>query len=702
MSHNTEKTTGRNRLINEKSPYLLQHAHNPVDWFPWGREAFEKAQSENKPIFLSIGYSTCHWCHVMEKESFEDKDVADLINDTFVSIKVDREERPDIDNVYMAVCQLMTNRGGWPLTIMMTPDRKPFFAATYLPKQNRFGQMGMLELISRIRELWGKDVQKIRSSANEITKELVRLSHILPGEGMGETALHRAYEQLLHNFDWQYGGFGVSPKFPSPHQLTFLLRYWKRTGHEDALTMVDKTLQAMHHGGIYDHVGYGFHRYATDQKWILPHFEKMLYDQALLSIAYTEAYQVKKREDYKRVTMEILEYVARDMTSPEGGFYSAEDADSEGDEGKFYIWNEEEIRSLIPEEDVNHILKAFNVRREGNFTDEGSGLQTGKNVIHLGRSEAEIANGLNISTDKLIARINRTRRLLFDERKERIHPHKDDKILTDWNGLMIAAYSMASQVFDNEEYRDRAERAVTFIFEKLCDSEKQLFHRFRGGEASIPAFLDDYAFLVWGLIELYEVSFEESYLQRALDLNNKLLQKFWDEKDGGFFFTADSSENILLRRKELYDGAIPSGNSIAMLNLLRLSRMTGNSELEEKAEQMGRLFSQSLSALPSAHTSMLAAVDFALGPSWETVIVGEPGADDTKEMIKVLRSQFTPNNVILFVPHKTKLSDITRIAYFTEKLSAIEGKSTAYVCRNYQCSLPTTDTEKMLQLLNTP
>ncbi|MEE8423701.1 MAG: thioredoxin domain-containing protein, partial [Thermodesulfobacteriota bacterium] len=455
-------------------------------------------------------------------------------------------------------------------------------------------------------------------------------------------------------------------------------------------------------GGVYDHIGFGFHRYSTDERWFLPHFEKMLYDQALLAIAYTETYQVTKKNEYRQTAIEILSYVARDMTSPGGGFYSAEDADSEGEEGKFYVWSKQEIQKILPEEIAGHILKVFNITEDGNFTDEGTGSETGKNIIYPGRPIADMAADLQISEENLVKEIDSARMMLFDVRKKRIHPGKDDKVLTDWNGLMIAAFSKAAQVFGIPEYLDCARKAVGFIFEKLCNSEKKLFHRYRDKETSIPAFLDDYAFLIWGLIELYEASFEVSWLQRAIDLNTVLLDKFWDDRNGGFFLTANDAETVLLRMKENYDGAIPSGNSVAMLNLLRLSRMTSDPELEVKAELIGRFFSKSISEMPSAHTHMLSAVNFALGPSWETVIAGDSDGEDTKSMLHALRGQFVPNNVVIFLPTKGDPSTINQITGFTKELTAVEGKSTAYVCKNFQCSLPTTDSGKMLDLLSKP
>ncbi len=703
MSQESKSKTGEkhhNRLIFEKSPYLLQHADNPVDWYPWGPEAFEKARKENKPVFLSIGYSTCHWCHVMARESFEDSEVARLMNQVFVSIKVDREERPDIDNVYMMVCQMMTGSGGWPLTIIMTPDQKPFFAATYIPKERRFGRMGMLELIPRIKELWTTRRDEVLSSANEITAALQQVSQDAPGEELDETTLDLAYEQLAKRFDEQHGGFGGAPKFPTPHNFLFLLRYWKRTNTERALQMVEKTLQAMRRGGIYDHIGFGFHRYSTDSHWFVPHFEKMLYDQATLAIVYTEAYQATGKEEYAQTAREIFTYVLRDMTAPEGGFYAAEDAESEGEEGKFYLWTEEEIRQVLGSEEAALIVKIFNIEEGGNFIEQVTGRRTARNVLHLTKSVKELASELKMSDYDLQKRLQAMRQKLFTYREKRIHPHKDNKILTDWNSLMIVALAKGARVFDEPRYAQAARGAVDFILKNMCTSDGELLHRYRDEQAALPAQVDDYAFLIWGMLELYETTFKVRYLQIGLDLNRDLIKHFWDVDNGGFYFTADDGEKLLVRQKEIYDGAIPSGNSVEMLNLLRLGRITANSHLEEKAAKIGRAFSRSVKQSPSAYTQLMVAADFGVGPSYEVVIAGKSQAKDTKEMLKAIRRQFIPNKVVILRPTEQESPDIDHLAEFTKHHLSIEGKATAYVCLNYNCRLPTTDVNKMLELLN--
>jgi uncharacterized protein YyaL (SSP411 family) len=621
-----------------------------VDWYPWGPEAFEKARKEDKPVFLSIGYSTCHWCHVMEHESFEDPEVAKLMNEVFVSVKVDREERPDLDNIYMAVSQMMTGGGGWPLTVIMTPDKKPFFAGTYFPKESRYGRIGMLDLVPRIKEVWMTKRDEVLQSANQITAALQQISGGAPGEELGEPTLRTAYEQLSQRFDAQYGGFGSAPKFPTPHNLLFLLRSWKRTGNEKALQMVEKTLEGLRRGGIYDHVGFGFHRYSTDQLWLVPHFEKMLYDQSLLAMAYTEAYQATGKAEYAQTAREIFTYVLRDMRAPTGGYYSAEDAQSEGEEGKFYLWTEEEIRQVLPAKEAELVIAVFGVEKGGNFHDEASGKRMGTNILHLKRELREVALGLKIPEGQLSKRLENARGKLFAAREKRIRPHKDDKILTDWNGLMIAALAKGARALDEPHYAEAAEGALKFILETMRNPDGRLLHRYRDGEATLPGYVDDYAFLIWGTLELYETTFEVRHLQTALELNNDLLNHFWDDKAGAFYFTADDAEKLLVRQKDIYDGAIPSGNSVAALNLLRLGRITANPSFEESAVMIGRAFSQGVRQSPAGYTQLMLSVDFGVGPSYEVVIAGKAGAEDTETMVRTLRTHFVPNKVVLFRP----------------------------------------------------
>lgn len=694
-----EKEQFTNRLIHEKSPYLLQHARNPVNWYPWGEEAFNQAKKNNKPVFLSIGYATCHWCHVMERESFEDPEVAKLMNDAFISIKVDREERPDVDTVYMRVCQLLSGSAGWPLTIFMTPDKKPFFVSTYIPKENRFGRLGMRELIPRIQELWENSRAELEASADKIISSLKESPGMSPGEVLREDTLEAAYQQLEQQFDPEHGGFGLSPKFPAPHNLLFLLRYSKRTGIEKSLQMVEKTLQSMRRGGLFDHIGYGFHRYSTDAHWLVPHFEKMLYDQALLAMAYTEAFLVTRNDNYKNTAKEIFTYVLREMTSPEGAFYSAEDADSEGEEGKFYIWTTDEIHSILGQKEADLALRVFNIAKDGNFVEEASGKKTGANILHLKKSLIEIASEVKRSPEALGENLEQIRMSLFRAREKRVRPLKDDKVLADWNGLMIAALAKGARVFNEPAYSGTARKAIDFILNNMRTKKGRLFHRNREGQSSIAAFLDDYAFVIWGLIELYEATFDVQLLRAALELNEVLFEQFWDDKDGGFYFTPDDGEKLFIRQKNIYDGAIPSGNSVQMLNLLRLGRMTSNPELEEKAAETGRIYSKNFTFAPSAFTQMLTAVDFGIGPSYEVVVVGAAEADDTKAMFKALQSEFLPNTIILFVPTDKDSSALFRIAPFAARMESIKNKATSYVCQNYACKQPTTDINTMLRLV---
>jgi uncharacterized protein YyaL (SSP411 family) len=548
-----------NQLIDEKSPYLLQHAYNPVDWYPWGEKAFNKAEEEDKPIFLSIGYSTCHWCHVMEHESFTNEKVAKLMNEAFINIKVDREERPDIDGVYMTVSQMLTGSGGWPLTIIMTPEKKPFYAATYIPRETRFDRVGMMDLVPQIANYWKTQRKRLETIGENIAQ---RLSPRKGGsEEVTEKVLETAFTLLSESYDMEYGGFGSTPKFPTPHNLLFLLRYWKRTGKHKALEIVEKTLKEMRKGGIYDHIGYGFHRYSTDREWLVPHFEKMLYDQAMQIMAYTEAYQVTKNPAYRRTAEETISYVLRDLTSPDDGFYSAEDADSEGEEGKFYIWSTKELKEILSEIEYLQVKEFYKISREGNYLDEASRKKTGNNILHL--------ESITEENETIVKAHGK----MFEAREMRIRPQLDDKILTDWNGLMIAALCKAGRAFHVKEYITEAAKAAEFIMERMWNGEK-LLHRYREDEANIAGFLDDYAFTTWAMTELYQSTHMERYLDTAIQINQVLKEKFRDP-EGGFYFTAEDSEKLLTRRKEIYDGAIPSGNSVAFYNLLLLIKGIG-------------------------------------------------------------------------------------------------------------------------------
>ncbi len=689
----------QNRLINEKSPYLLQHAHNPVDWHPWGDEAFKTAEREDKPVFLSIGYSTCHWCHVMARESFEDKSIAGLINSAFVPVKVDREERPDLDSIYMTICQMLTGSGGWPLTIIMTPDKKPFFTGTYIPKNTRFGRTGLMELIPRIRDVWANRRTDVIDTADKIISALKKVEDPAPGPDIDMTVMERAFHELSQHFDRLNGGFGNEPKFPSPHNLLFLLRHWNRTGNRDALEMVEKTIHSMRRGGIYDQIGFGLHRYSTDREWLVPHFEKMLYDQAMFALSCLETCQATGLDYYAHVAREVFTYVLRDMTSPHGGFYSAEDADSEGEEGRFYLWDEKEIREILGKDSVELFIRAFGVERGGNYRDKASGGASGLNILHQKPHLPDSARNADIPSAEFDAKISSLRVQLFNARQKRIHPFRDDKILTDWNGLMIAALARGAQVLEDRPCLAAAVKAADFILSNLRGPDGRLLHRYRDGGAAIPANLDDYAFLAWGLIEIYEACFDAAYLKAAIELNKDMLDLFMDQGRGGFFFTAHDGEHLLIRKKEVYDSAMPSGNSVAMLNLLRLARLTGRADLEEKAAEIGRAFSDQIRQMPSACTFCLTAVDFSLGPSYEVVISGNSNAPDTIEMISALRKSFIPNKAIILRPTEVPSSSIDSLSEFVRGYSVINDRATAYVCLNHACKAPTTDPSEMLKLL---
>ena len=685
-----------NRLIDEKSPYLLQHANNPVDWYPWSEAAFDAALNQNKPVFLSIGYATCHWCHVMEKETFEDSEAAEALNDCFICIKVDREERPDIDAVYMAACQMITGSGGWPLTIFMTPDKKPFFAATYIPKRNRFGRAGVIELCQQVKEVWNNQNLKVMTSAENISSHLSQAFTFTAADEPDHSILDQAYSVLEESFDSQHGGFDTSPKFPTPHRLLFLLRIYHRSGNQRALEMVEKTLIEMRLGGIWDHVGCGFHRYSTDKKWFLPHFEKMLYDQALLALTYLETYQITKNAFYARSAREIFSYVLRDMRDEQGGFFSAEDADSEGEEGKFYVWSEDEIREVLGSESANIWARAFNVQQDGNFHDEASGIKTGTNILHLKHLPEIVAEDLNIDPEDFQRQWEEARLKLFQKRKTRVHPLKDDKILTDWNGLMVAAFARGGRVLADPTYTDAANQAVEFILSSMRDNDGRLYHRYRDGEVAIPGQAVDYAFFIFGLLELYQVSFDSSRLEIALTLQKQMLADFWDSKNGGFYSTAKSSRDLPVRPKELYDGALPSANSVALYNLLSLARFTGQSQWEDYAQSLVRACSGTVKSSPSVFTFLLVGIDFALNPGQEVVITGEPEASDTIEMLQELNANFTPNRITL-VKSNHNAKHLSGLAGYTDGLQVAQGKATAHICRGNSCKESTTDVLEMIR-----
>jgi uncharacterized protein YyaL (SSP411 family) len=687
-----------NRLIDEKSPYLLQHAHNPVDWYPWGDEAFDRAAAEDKAVFLSIGYSTCHWCHVMEEESFCDAEVAELLNRDFVCIKVDREERPDLDHIYMATCQLVTGTGGWPLTIFMTPDRKPFFAGSYFPKTTRFGRMGIVELIGEITNAWKNERPKITEATEDILSTLQESLSPDPGEALGGKIVDQVFEELSFQFESRYGGFGKAPKFPTPGNLFFLLRYWKRTGNPEALQMMEKTLQSMKMGGIYDHIGFGFHRYSTDAQWLLPHYEKMLSDQALLAMAYTEAYQATSKEEYKDTAMEIFTYVLRDMTDEDGAFYSAEDADSEGEEGKFYTWTTSEIDRLLDGKEALAARKVYNLQDEGNFSLE-AGQQSNENIFHRTNDLDDLASELGIVKDELIGILDRIRTKLFKARAARIHPYKDDKILTDWNGLMIAALAKGAAVFGEDIYSAAAERSARFLLQNLVNDSGELLHRYRDDNAGIPGNIDDYAFLIWGLLELYQATFDIRHLEEAVKLCDGMISRFWDDESGGFFFTCQGSGPLPISHKTAMDGATPSGNAVAAMNLLRLGRITADAGLEERVASIGKAFSNQISQYPAAFVCFIYTLAMAMDPSQEVVIAGDPSRQDTRDMVDAVRAEYLPSLTMILAPATSERARTAALAPYTEKMLPVDDQAAAYICRNYVCQAPVTSVEEMLSLV---
>lgn len=598
-----------NRLINELSPYLLQHAYNPVNWYPWGEEAFSLAEESEKPVFLSIGYSTCHWCHVMAHESFEDYQVAEMLNDAFIPVKVDREERPDIDNIYMSVCQMMTGGGGWPLTIVMTPDKKPFFAATYIPKDNRLGVTGLLNLIPYLRQYWIFRKGEALSVAGRIVSGLKEASGINVDKEIDDLVLERAYNELSLSYDSVFGGFGTSPKFPMMHNFLFLLKFRNRFGEKRSLEMVEKSIGSMYAGGIYDHLGFGFHRYSTDREWLVPHFEKMLYDQAMIAFSSISAFEITKKPVYGKIALEIFEFVMRDMMSDDGGFYSAIDADSEGEEGKFYLWTESEIRDVLDSGEAEVFIRAFGVKKEGNYIDHLSGNEMSFNILHLGESVEVLASHLNLESKIIEEIIFTSRKKLFKKRESRIHPFRDEKVLTDWNGLMAAAFAKGGKILNEARYIILAERTINFLMNNMKSSDGSLLHIFKSGRSKIKAMADDYAFLTWGLIELYEAGGRETYLSMAVNLTKQFIEKFWDEEKGGFYIASSDGEELIIRKKDIYDGALPSSNSVSLMNLLRLGKLTGEASFSRKAEQLVRAFSSGVSKSPSGYTFFLYAMD---------------------------------------------------------------------------------------------
>ncbi len=683
-----------NRLIFEKSPYLLQHARNPVDWRPWGEEAFAEARRLDKPVLLSVGYTTCHWCHVMEHESFEDAEVAELVNERFVAIKVDREERPDIDEVYMKVTEAISGGAGWPMTVMMTPEKLPFFAGTYFPKESLAGRPGFKMVVVELHKAWMERRDEVVSTAEGISRELGQIMGGTPGGALDAGILDAARAEFGGRYDPERGGFSMRPKFPVPTNLSFLLRHHRRSGDAESLAMVRKTLGEIRRGGVYDQVGFGIHRYSTDREWLLPHFEKMLYDQALYVIACVEAWQATGEEAHARNAREAIVYVMRDLRSPEGAFYSAEDADSEGEEGKFYTWTEAEVLEVLGPEEGSWFVETFGFAEGGNFVDEATRKKNGTNIPHLSGGGGGAAD----LDEAERARLEPLREKLFERREGRVRPQRDDKVLTDWNGLMISALARAAQAFGDAEYAAAARTAADFVLGALATEEGRLLKRYREGEAGLTAHLEDYAFMVRALLDLYETDHDLRWFARALELQQVLDDRFWDAEEGGYFTVADDAEQLIVRAKKIYGGAIPSGNAFSVGNLARLHRMTGDPAHASRAEALVQAFAGEIAAQPSAYPDTLCGLDFLFGPTREVVVCGEAGAEDTEAMLALLRRGFQPNQVVLLRTAENA-AELARLAPFTENQRPLEGKATAYVCRDFSCLAPTADMEKLEALL---
>jgi uncharacterized protein YyaL (SSP411 family) len=679
-----------NRLILERSPYLLQHAHNPVDWYPWGDEAFARAAREGKPVLLSVGYSTCHWCHVMEKESFEDEEIAAYLNRHYVAIKVDRERRPDVDAVYMTAVQTLTGGGGWPMTVWLTPDRKPFYGGTYFPPRDgdRGARVGFLTLLGRLAEIYREDPARVAASADEVTARIER-SLAPPTAGVDPlapatlaAAADEAFLRLAATFDERHGGFGGPPKFPRSVTLELLLRYHRRTGEPKALAMATRTLEAMARGGIYDHVGGGFHRYATDARWLVPHFEKMLYDNALLAVAYLEAHQATGREDFARVARETLRYVAREMTSPEGAFYSAADADSEDEEGRFFVWTPQEIAEVLGAARAPWVGTYYGVTESGNFG--------GRNVLHVAAPLEEVAARFALDPGGLRAELDRAREELYAARARRVPPLRDEKILVTWNGLMISAFARAAHALAEPAYAECAARAADFILTRMREGGR-LARTWFAGHAEGTGYLDDYAFLAAGLLDLYEATFEPRWLREAIALHEVIEARFRDAEGGGYFMTVDDAEVLLTREKPAYDGAEPSGNSVALLSLLRLEALTTDDRYRARADRMLAAFGGLLERAPTAVPRMLAAAELRLAVPKEIVIV-KPAPDASAEpLLAKLREIFLPDRVLAVAAEGADVAEQERLVPLFEGRRAIRGKVTAYVCEKRVCDLPTSD-----------
>jgi uncharacterized protein len=699
-----------NRLIHEASPYLRQHAYNPVDWYPWGDEAFGKAKREDKPIFLSIGYSTCYWCHVMEREVFENERLAGMMNDQAVNIKLDREERPDIDRIYMKAVQAMTGAGGWPMSVFLTHDLKPFYAATYIPPAAQYGRPGFGEVLRAINDVWTNERNRINETGEQIFEHLNRISAgALPPGPVSFELMDRGYAAFRESFDTEFGGFGDAPKFPTPVALVFLTRFYKRTGNRDALDMVLKTLRIIAAGGIYDHIGGGIHRYATDRQWHVPHFEKMLYDQAQLAISYLETYQITGDAAFASTARDILEYVRRDLTDPKGGFYSAEDAESAvsaGDlsnkrEGAFYTWKQSEISAVLLPPEAAIASYYFGLETDGNVSSDPHGVFAGENILYVSHTIARTAEHFGMSEDEVRQTLGNIRNKLYDIRRKRPKPHLDDKILVSWNGLMISAFARASAVLKDPGYLDTAGRAADFIIDTLYDAKSEtLLRRYRDGNTGIDAQLEDYAFFIQGLLDLYEASSGIRWLDQAGRLTTKMMELFHDTDRGGFYDTSGGDMNVLIRTKEWYDGAEPSGNAVAILDLLRFAHMTGDSVLNTAARRSLEHFREMMQKAPQAAAQLLAAADYSLAKPKQVIIAGPPDDPRTRELFLEVSRPFIPDKAVLYADGNTGQKYLQSRIDFLSTVQTVDGKPTVYVCEDFACNLPVTDIAGLKEQLN--
>lgn len=690
MSDQPQNQAFTNRLINETSPYLLQHAHNPVDWYPWSTEAFERARAENKPVLLSVGYAACHWCHVMERESFENDAIAKLMNDNFVNIKVDREERPDVDSIYMTAVQLMTGHGGWPMTVFLTPDQIPFYGGTYYPPEDRHGMPGFPRILISIAEAYHTRGAEIAENAESLLAEINRVNSVSASAkgALDEGILERCTNQLMRVLDPAHGGFGSKPKFPPSMALEFLLRQFKRTGDSAVLAAVELTFEKMAHGGIYDQLGGGFHRYSVDERWLVPHFEKMLYDNALLAKLYVDAWVATKKPLYRRIAEETLEYVRRDMTNENGGFYSTEDADSEGEEGKFFVWTPDEVEALLGKEDAELFCRYFDITPLGNFEES--------NILHIDVEGDALGRLLRVAPEKLAEVIERGRKVLFETREKRVRPGLDDKILTSWNALMLKSFAEAGSAFSSPAYVDIARRNAEFLLNSLSNRTQgalRLLRTHKNGKSRLNGYLEDYAYLADAFLSLYAATFEIRWFDEAAALVSSMIDNFWDEEKGAFYFTSGDHESLITRTVDVYDNATPSGNSVAADVLLKLALFTGKNEYRSKAERILTGLKDFAVRSPNGFGRLLCAMDLAIGPALEIAIIGDPQSATVKAFVETINGRYLPNKVVA-QGTPPEIAEKESIELLSQR-SSIDGKPAVYVCRNFVCDAPVTEPSRL-------